>query len=132
MYTQLNKKTSWTNEQDYILENGEPGYDTKEHILKIGNGESSWEQLAPARSLRIETQKIVKNGVYSNIEYNNIEVSVEGGDVVDSAKPIEVATEQAMDELLASATDQDVGSVYKYIGGGTKYEAGALYILEVQ
>lgn len=54
MYTQLTKKSSWINEQDNILQNGEPGYDLKEHVLKIGNGEDKWSDLTPALSLSLK------------------------------------------------------------------------------
>jgi hypothetical protein len=53
MYTQLNKKNSWTNNEDYILKKGEPGYDIKNKILKIGNGKDAWKNLSPAISLSL-------------------------------------------------------------------------------
>ena len=80
MYTQLNKKTSWVNEQDYILGSGEPGYDTKEHILKIGNGENKWSELSPALSLAINefyggeiqkenTEAVFEESVVARVNY---------------------------------------------------------------
>ena len=45
----------------------------------------------------------------------------------DNPLPIKVATESAMNALLATA---EVGSVYKYIGTTGTYENGALYVVE--
>lgn len=44
---QLRKGTSatWTS-ADPVLANGEPGFDTTNNILKIGNGISTWSQLS--------------------------------------------------------------------------------------
>lgn len=53
MYTQLIKKTSWGQEQDYILQKDETGYDTKNKVLKIGNGKDKWADLSPAISLSL-------------------------------------------------------------------------------
>ena len=44
--------------------------------------------------------------------------------------PKEVSTEAEMNDILASATADDIGSIYKYTGVTTNtYEHGALYIL---
>ena len=52
----------------------------------------------------------------------------EGGTIVDSPLPIEVATEAEMTAKLDTA---QVGSVYKYVGESTDtYEKDGLYIVE--
>ena len=48
-------------------------------------------------------------------------------DAEDSPLPVEVLTEAEMDELLVTS---DVGSVFKYVGTGSVYENGALYVVE--
>lgn len=48
-------------------------------------------------------------------------------DAEDSPIPVEVLTEAQMDELLVTS---DVGSIFKYIGTGSVYENGALYVVE--
>lgn len=45
-------------------------------------------------------------------------------------KPVEVATSAGMDEILANATEADVGTCYKYTGEtDANYETNALYII---
>lgn len=45
-------------------------------------------------------------------------------------KPVEVSTAAEMDEILANATEADVGTCYKYTGEtDASYEADALYII---
>lgn len=45
-------------------------------------------------------------------------------------KPVEVATSAGMDEILANATEEDVGTCYKYTGEtGASYENNALYVI---
>lgn len=44
-----------------------------------------------------------------------------------SGKPIEVSTEEEMNELLKTAT---VGSIYKYTGKSGIYEKNAFYTIE--
>lgn len=48
-------------------------------------------------------------------------------DEEDSPLPIEVLTETQMDELLVTS---DIGSIFKYIGVGSVYENGVLYVVE--
>ena len=49
---------------------------------------------------------------------------------VDSPLPIPIETEAKMNALLANATVESVGAVYKYTGNTTDtYEHGALYII---
>ena len=46
-------------------------------------------------------------------------------------RPIEVSTSEEMDEILANATEKDVGTYYLYTGETTDtYENNALYIVE--
>lgn len=48
----------------------------------------------------------------------------------DSPFPIEIATEELMNDLLINATDSSVGGIYKYMGSAlSKYEYGQLYII---
>lgn len=45
-------------------------------------------------------------------------------------KPIEIATAEEMDEILANATEADVGTCYKYTGEtDTSYETNVLYVI---
>ena len=53
MYTQLNKKSSWAESADTVLRDGELGYDSKEKVLKVGNGTDRWADLTPAVSLSL-------------------------------------------------------------------------------
>lgn len=53
MYTKIIKKVSWTNYQDYILADGEAGYDLTTKELKIGNGINTWAELSIAQSANI-------------------------------------------------------------------------------
>lgn len=46
---------------------------------------------------------------------------------VDSALPIEVATEEEMNALLSTA---EVGSIFIYTGESGTFENGALYLVE--
>lgn len=47
-----------------------------------------------------------------------------------SGVPIPVSSATEMDDILASATEDDVGTIYKYTGTTTDtYEQGALYII---
>lgn len=51
--------------------------------------------------------------------------------LVPIGTPVSVATEAAMEEILANATDEMVGTFYLYEGETTEnYESGALYIIE--
>lgn len=48
----------------------------------------------------------------------------------DSPLPIPIYTEAKMNAILASATKESVGAVYKYVGNTTStYEKGVLYII---
>lgn len=48
-----------------------------------------------------------------------------------TGKPIVIETAEAMDTILATATKDSVGAVYKYTGNTTDtYTQGALYIIE--
>ena len=53
MYTQLNKQAVW--DENYVLNDGEPGYDTKGRVLKIGDGKTPWKDLYPATSLSTDS-----------------------------------------------------------------------------
>lgn len=45
-------------------------------------------------------------------------------------KPIEVATATEMDEILANASEEDVGTCYKYTGEtNSSYKTNALYVI---
>lgn len=47
-----------------------------------------------------------------------------------SGVPIPVSSEAEMNEILESATEDNIGMVYKYMGETTEtYEQGALYII---
>ena len=51
---------------------------------------------------------------------------------VFQGKPIEVSTEEEMDNILSTAVSENEGMVYKYIGTtGDKYTNNTLYLLEV-
>lgn len=53
------------------------------------------------------------------------------GGIQRSPLPIEVKTEAEMTAILATATEEDIGAVYKYIGPSTNtYTRGVLYIIE--
>lgn len=43
--------------------------------------------------------------------------------------PIEVNTEGEMEAILATATEADIGAIYKYTGNPGKYTSGELYII---
>lgn len=60
-------------------------------------------------------------------EIKNLALS--GGGSISGA-PIPIETEAEMNDILASATEDKVGTIYKYTGTSTDtYEQGALYII---
>ena len=51
-------------------------------------------------------------------------------DLAETGKPIEVATPEEMDEILANATEESVGSLYLYVGETSgAYKKGVIYCL---
>ena len=56
-------------------------------------------------------------------------VSNLSGGIQRSPLPIEVSTEDEMTVILASATEADIGAIYKYTGTTGKYTSGSLYII---
>lgn len=56
-----------------ILANGEPGFDTTNNILKIGNGTSTWSQLNPPAVSGVAGGDLT--GSYPNPMFTNIGIS---------------------------------------------------------
>lgn len=69
-------------------------------------------------------------GKGASLSSENSDSLVEGIDSILGV-PIEVAFVSTMDDILANATEADVGKVYRYSGDPTDiYENGAIYIIE--
>ena len=64
-----------------------------------------------------------------NTELRGILSTVLSGGIQRSPLPIEVSTEDEMTAILASATEADIGAIYKYTGTTGKYTRGGLYII---
>ena len=81
----------------------------------------------------VHPEFVVKGKQYHN-EKGELETGTltSYGDVGSSdGKPVVVESEWEMDEILANATDEDVGSFYVYKGVTTeKYASGAVYTIE--
>ena len=133
------------NHRDYILKDGQTGTircagqemttDFKITFITAGsftfNGFTTSSKGGASTGLacagcEMPTDIVIRGGVEENTM------------VVDSPKPIEVSTVEALDDLLGSATDADVGGVYKYTGESTdwyvngkvhRYEKNTLYII---
>lgn len=66
-------------ERNPILLKGEPGFSADEQILKIGDGKTPWNELAPiAGGLIQPATDIVIGGVLSSLEDNKIAVNEDG------------------------------------------------------
>lgn len=75
---------------------------------------------------------ITENGEYNVTPYESVNVDVTNVEYVASPLPVEIESEQEMNNILAKATSAYVGAVYKYVGAATMtYEKDALYILGV-
>ena len=72
------------------------------------------------------TKEITENGAAVDVsEYEFAYANVPQG------LPIEVSTEAEMNNILSTATESELGKVYKYTGETTdSYENGAIYIIE--
>jgi hypothetical protein len=76
--------------------------------------------------------EITENGSYEILPvegYDGLSSVTVLVNVVDHL-PFETTDEVEMSAILRNATDEDVGSVYKYTGPTGTYENGALYIIE--
>lgn len=85
----------------------------------------TWELLSSGAVPDMEgyvTEKELEN-YYTKSEITALLENIESG-----GKPIDVATEEEMTSLLATA---DVGTIYKYTGDSGTYENGAFYMVEV-
>jgi len=70
-------------------------------------------------------KEIAVNGEHNVTEYARVKVDVPQG------LPLEVSTEAKMNNILSTATESELGKVYKYTGETTdSYENGAIYIIE--
>lgn len=84
--------------------------------------------------LESTTEKVItENGTYSPSDdgvfaYSKITVCVP-----DNPHPIEINSHEEMDEIIANATSDSLGAIYKYVGGATaKYKKDGLYLIVVK
>ena len=89
------------------------GYLEYDGLITVG-------QNGKTRTFASKGKKMVTDIVITAGEYG-------GG--LPSPHPIEITSENEMDALLAKATDESVGAVYKFRGTSNKYEDGELYII---
>lgn len=66
----------WQNEA--ILKHGEPGYDHVEHMLKIGDGTSSWSELPLLKTQVAVATENRLGGVKSSLSANYVKVEETG------------------------------------------------------
>lgn len=96
-------------------------------VLKSINVAGDNGYIQPSGTLEID-----ENGNYDVSMFASAKVNIPASEVVlDSPLPIEVSTEFEMNAIIANATNNSVGAVYKYTGETGTYENGALYIVEV-
>ena len=96
-------------------------------ILNAGTG----DQYVPAGHYSDILTKLVLNpDAASKIKQGEVILGVTGS-YAGSGSAIEVATEAEMANILSSATADDNGKIYRYIGTTGTYVNGALYWLEV-
>ena len=96
-------------------------------ILNAGTG----DQYVPAGHYSdILTKLVLNSDAASKIKQGEVILGVTGS-YAGSGSAIEVATEAEMANILSSATADDNGKIYRYIGTTGTYVNGALYWLEV-
>lgn len=72
-----NSPTEDWESRDPVLSKGEPGYDTKEQVLKIGDGTNTWKNLKPIAGKLIANGETI-GGVLSSTEENKVKVNENG------------------------------------------------------
>lgn len=87
----------------------------------------------PVADMVMTEDLVVDIAGYRYSEENSVAIFELIGEVEEAGTAIEINTEEGMAEILASATDDDIGTIYKFTGPTTEnYIQNELYIIEAE